>query len=138
MKKTFTLAIALSLALVAGCGKKDDTAKKTEATPADKAPAASPSPTAPVAPAPPDKLMDVAETPAGSPKECADARAIYVKIHDCAKLDEKMRAQLVKTWNDMAEQTLKRWGDANEHDRAFIIDTCKKLPETAGMLVQDC
>jgi hypothetical protein len=138
MKKSFILASTVALALFAGCGKKENNAassdKTTEGT-ADKAPAPAP---APAAPAAPDKLEDVAEAPAGSPKECTDARATYVKIHGCAKLDEKTRATLVKSWNAMVEGSLKRWNDASADQKKTITDSCTKVVETAGMLAKDC
>jgi hypothetical protein len=144
MKKLmFKAVLAASLVLVAGCGKKEEKAassdKTTEAQPADKAPVApAPSPVAPVAPAEPPKLMDVAEVPSDIPQECKDARAAYVKIHDCAKLDEKTRATMVKSWNDMVDGTFKQWKTGSEKDKATVLDICKKLPETANMLTKDC
>ena len=137
MKKLMYQAFAVSLVLFAGCGKKEEKAassdKTTEAKPAPTAPAPTPAP-----PAAPDKLMDVAAAPTDVAKECIDAQALYVKIHDCAKLDEKTRASMVKSWNDMVEMSLKKWKQASDDDRKTLTDVCKKLPETAAILVKDC
>ena len=144
MKKLMVKAVvAASLVLVVGCGKKEEKAassdKTTESKSADKAPVPpTPTPNAPVAPGEPDKLMDVAEAPAGSPKECVDARAVYVKIHDCTKLDEKTRATLVKSWNAAVEGSLKGFETHSADNKATITDSCKKMVETASMLAADC
>ena len=123
MKLLLTSIATLSLTLSAACSKKEDKPAAPPAAPAESAPPSAPAaqPEAPAQPAAPAAApatpAEVAELPEGMPAVCTDARAAMVKLKDCAKQDEKMRATMVDAWNQAVKGSFVHYKTSSADNR---------------------
>ena len=118
MKYFLVLAV-----VIAGCGKKQDSAPAASSSPSS-APAASSSPSSAPAAADDATMLPV---PDGAPQSCKDAYPLEQAYQACAAIDAQQKKDAIQKWNASVRGSFTKYPTMSDGGKKVVEGSCATM-----------